>query len=240
MSQSIVIKSAKFGDEFSSTDVTQTLQDAYKSKGTISVDVDSSLIPVLARATGRGAVTLTAAERDAIKEEAANQCGAADQTCLEIKTQEMAQSKLKDKEASTINSANIVKGRRGTFEVIVNGKPQTIVVPEGQKFELGSLAPKPASKPIRLGELTSPWTSLFSSVWAVVGTSVLTFLYVTSIIITWMTYIKRGNRYLAIGMTIIAICIPLSGFGLSFLVPAASEAFKVTMAQSAVAEKLTE
>jgi hypothetical protein len=69
------------------------------------------------------------------------------------------------------------------------------------------------------------------------GSSILAFLYVTSIIITWMTYIKKGNRYLAIGMTIIAILIPMSGFGLAFLIPMGTEVIKVTAAQSAAVEK---
>jgi hypothetical protein len=232
MSQSIVIKSAKFGDEFTSTDVTQTFVDAYKANGAISVDVDSSLIPILARATGRGAVTLTAAERDAIKEEAANQCGSADQTCLEIKTQEMAQSKLKDKEASTINSANIVKGRRGTFEVIVNGKPQTIVVPEGQKFELGDLPSSPSAKPkpFRPEDISDPWKPFLTSFIGIFGTSIFTFLYATSIIITWMTYVKYGSKLFAIGLTAVAAIFPMSGYGLAFFGPAIAEYFRVDKA----------
>jgi len=237
MPPQIVIKSAKFGDEFSSTDVSKTIKDNIKPDGSISVDVDSSLIPFLARVTGRGLTELSTAERSEIAEKASNMCGAADQICIEIKTQELAQEKLKEREATTTNSANIVKGQRATIDYTLNGKPMTAIVPAGQKFELGALAGTPAGKPFRLSDVVNPWASLFSSFWVIFGSSILTFLYATSIIITWMTYVKKGSRYLAIGMTIIAIVIPLSGFGLSFFVPMGTEAVKVTSAQYAVAEK---
>ena len=158
MAQSIVIKSAKFGDEFSFTDVSKSLQDRLTSDGNVAVDVDSSLIPIAARASGVGSTTLTQDEIAEAKQTAADMCGSADQTCLEIKTQELAQTKLKEREAAGINSANIVKGRRLTTKYTVNGTPMTAVIPEGQKFELGTLAdPKSATNGFKPTDLTDPW-----------------------------------------------------------------------------------
>jgi hypothetical protein len=231
MPPAIVIKSAKFGDEFSFTDVTKTVKDNIKSDGSISLDVDSSLIPVAARATGRGAVALSTEEQAEIKQIAADMCGAADQTCLEIKTQQLADTKLKEKEASTVNSANIIKGQRATFDYTINGKPMTAIVPAGQKFELGALTEStPASQPFRVSDVASPWTAFFSSFIGIFGTSIFTFLYATSIIITWMTFVKYGSKLFAIGMTAVAAVFPMTGYGLAFFGPAIAEYFRVDKA----------
>ena len=66
-----------------------------------------------------------------------------------------------------------------------------------------------------------------SSVWGVVGMSVLAFLWATSIILTWMTFVRYGSKILAAGMTAIAIFIPYSGFGLAFFGPFIAEYFRV-------------
>ena len=232
MPPAIVIKSAKFGDEFSFTDVSQSLQDTLKSKGNIAVDVDSSLIPFAARASGVGTIKLTGDEESYIKQTAADMCGSADQTCIEIKTQELAQAELKKKEASNVNSANIVKGRRLTAEYTINGKPMTVVIPEGQKFELGELpgSATPKAKPFRPEDLTDPWKPFLTSFVGIFGTSIFTFLYATSIIITWMTYIKYGSKLFAIGLTGLAALFPMSGYGLAFFGPAIAEYFRVDKA----------
>jgi len=228
---SIVLKSAKFGDEFSFTDVSQSLQDKLTSDGTVSVDVDSSLIPLAARATGRGAIELKPDEQEEVKQTAADMCGAADQVCIEMKTQELAQAKLKEKEASGVNSANIVKGRRLTAEYTVNGKPMTAVIPEGQKFELGDLAdPKAATRGFKPKDLTDPWEPFLSSFVGVFGTSIFTFLYATSINVTRMTIIKYGSKLFAAGLTIVSAVFPMSGFGLAFFGPAIAEYFRVDKA----------
>jgi len=229
---SIVIKSAKFGDEFSFTDVSQSLQDALKTSGSVAVDVDSSLIPLAARATGRGAIILKTEEQEEIKQTAADMCGASDQTCIEIKTQELAQAKLKEKEASGVNAANIVKGRRLTAEYTVNGQPMTAVIPEGQKFELGSLAnPEAPKRSFKPSDITDPWAPLVSSFLGIFGTSIFTFLYASSIIITWMTFVKYGNKMVAAGLTIVSAVFPMSGFGLSFFSSFIAEYFRVDKLQ---------
>lgn len=211
----VVIQSATFGDEFSNTDVLKSLQDKLSASGSIDVDVDSSLIPILDKATGAGSQSLTDAEKAEVKGQAEQICGPSDQTCLEIKTQELAQAKLKEKATESVNAANIVKGRRLTVKYIdESGQERTAVVPEGQKFALGAAAkPDPG---FDYEAAMSPWKQFFTSVWGVIGTTLTTFLYASSIIITWMTFSEFGNRILTIAMTAVAVFIPLSGFGLSF------------------------
>lgn len=212
----VVIKSATFGDEFSNTNVLKTLQDKLAEAGSIKVPVDSSLIPVVTRTTGAGSVSLTTQEQADAKAQAAEICGPSDQTCLEIKTQELAQQKLKEKEQADISAANIVKGRRLTVTYTdETGKEQTAVIPEGQTFALGADAkPDPG---FDYEAATSPWRSFFSSIWGVVGTALTTFLYATSLIITWMTFSELGNTVAKVIAMLIAVFIPLSGFGVSFV-----------------------
>lgn len=211
----LVIKSAKFGDEFSNTDVSKSLQDKLADAGSIKVPVDSSLIPVVTRTTGSGTVSLSSQEQSDIKAQAAEICGPSDQTCLEIKTQELAQQTLKEKEQSDMVSATIVKGRRLTVTYTdETGKEQTAVIPEGQTFALGEDAkPDPG---FDYEAATGPWRQFFSSIWGVVGTAITTFLYATSLIITWMTFSEFGNKVVTILAMVVAVFIPLSGFGLSF------------------------
>lgn len=216
----VVVTSATFGDEFTRTDVLKSIQDKIAKDGAISIPVDSSILPIKAKALG-AETKLEPDEQEEIKETAAQMCGAADQVCLELKMQELAQQKLKDKAAQTVNSGNIVKGRRLTVTYTdASGKTQTAVIPEGQTFELGELKkaePGKADPNFDWEAATSPYRELFSSWWMILGTIILTFFYVTSIIITWMTYIKHNTRLMAAGMTAIAVFIPYSGFGLAFL-----------------------
>lgn len=221
----VVINSASFGDEFSSTDVLKSLQDKLKESGSIDVDVDSSLIPILERTTGGGTTSLSGPEQDEVKNKAAEICGPSDQTCIEIKTQELAQQKLKEKETSNVNAANIIKGRRLTVKYTdETGQERTAVIPEGQKFALGAAAK--ADPGFDYEAATSPWKQVFSSVWGIIGTTLTTFLYVSSILITWITYTEYGNRALQIVVTVISALIPLSGFGLSFFGPMLAEYFR--------------
>lgn len=208
----VVIKSATFGDEYSNTNVLKTLQDKLSSSGGIDVTVDSSLIPFVSTSD---TVSLAGPEKEDIKNQAAQICGPNDQTCLEIKSQELARQKLKEKETETVNAASIVKGRRLTVNYTDETGDHTVVVPEGQTFALGAAAkPDPG---FDYEAAASPWKKMVSSVWGIIGTALTTFLYATSIIITWMTFSEFGNRVLTIGMTAVSVFIPLSGFGLSFL-----------------------
>lgn len=219
----VSIQSATFGDEFSSTNVLKSLQDKLAGGGAIDMTVDSSIIPLLDRATGVGATELSGPERQDVKALAEDVCGPSDQTCLDIKTQEFAEKKMKEKAEAGINSANIVKGRRLTVTYTdANGQTRTAKIPEGQKFALGEKAGKPDPS-FDYEAAMSPWKGMAASIWAVIGTAVVTFLYVSSIVITLVTYTEYGRRYLTIAMTALSAVLPLSGFGLSFFAPAIAE-----------------
>jgi hypothetical protein len=232
----VSIQSATFGDEFSSTNVLKSLQDQLASGGAIDMTVDSSIIPLIDRASGVGATELTGPERKDVKALAEDVCGPSDQTCLDIKTQEFADKKLKEKAESGINSANIVKGRRLTVTYTdASGQTRTAKIPEGQKFALGEKAGKP-DPTFDYEAAMSPWKQMAGSIWAVIGTALMTFLYVSSIVITLSTYTEYGIRYLTIAMTALSAFIPLSGFGLSFFAPAIAEFVRANGIVSAKAQ----
>ena len=219
----VSIQSATFGDDFSSTNVLKSLQDTLASGGAIDMTVDSSIIPLIDRASGVGTTELSGPERKEVQALAEDVCGPSDQTCLDIKIQEFADKKTKEKESANINSANIVKGRRLTVTYTdASGQTRTAKIPEGQKFALGEKAGAPDPS-FDYEAAMSPWKNLAASIWAVIGTALLTFLYVSSIVITLTTFTEYGMRYVTIAMTAISAFIPLSGFGLSFFAPAIAE-----------------
>lgn len=216
----VVVRSATYGNEFTSTDVLKTIQDKLAKDGGVSIPVDSSILPIKAKALGADNKLLPD-EQEEIKELAANMCGAADQVCLEKKMQELAQQKLKEKEAQSVSSTTVIKGDRLTVEFEdEKGVTQRAVIPAGQMFELGDLKkddPGKADPAFDYEAAMSPYRELFSSWWMILGTMALTFFYASSIIITWSTYAKRNSKLLAAGVTAIAVFIPYSGFLLSLL-----------------------
>lgn len=224
----VVITRATFGDEFSSTDVLKSIRDRFKD-GSIDLYVDSSIIPFVDKVSGVQTVQLSNEEKADIKEAVAEMCGPNDQVCMQVKTQEQVAQKLKEKEVAKASSTTeVIKGRRLTVEyTLPSGEKRTAVVPEGQQFQLGDLGKK---YPDRLGPIdTKPslGEQLYGSLSGTFKTAIFTFLYASSIIITWMTYIKYGSKLLAGGMVAIAALIPLSGFGLSFFGALAAEYFRV-------------
>lgn len=228
----VKITKATFGDEFDSTDVLGSLSSKQTKEGDIDVRVDSSLIPVVDRLSGAQTTTLSNDDKQEIKDTVAQMCGPNDQVCMEVRTQELAQAKLKQKEAvKTSSTAEVIKGRRLTVEYVdANGTKRTAVIPEGQQFQTGGLGKEPAGS-TAIETKPSIASQIFSSWWGLLGTTLLTFAYAGSIIVTWMTFVKYGSKVFAAGMVAIAVIIPYSGFALSFLGPFIVEYFRIDKIQ---------
>jgi len=222
----VKILSATFGDDFGSTNVLKTLSDRVKDDE-IDIYVDSSIIPIVDRATGANSTNLTPDEKREMQNAAEDICGPTDQVCLEVKKEELLAQALKTKEATkTASTAEIIKGRKLKVKYqTASGDIRTAVVPEGQQFQVSDLGKPVKQEPVETQ--TPEWMQIASSVWGVVGMSVLAFLWATSIILTWMTFVRYGSKILAAGMTAIAIFIPYSGFGLAFFGPFIAEYFRV-------------
>ena len=221
--------SAKFGDEYDYTDITESLGKKFK-EGAVDVYVDSKLIPFVDKATNVKKVKLEDDEKQEINDTVAEMCGPNDQTCMEVKREELTKAKLAEKEAAkTSSTAQVIKGRRLTVKYRDDsGQEKTMVVPEGQQFQLGNLGKGKPDGPKEPQELIPPaWKQIFESWWGILGSAVLAFLYVSSIIITWMTFVKYGSKMVAGGMVAISVFIPYSGFALSFFGPFIAEYFRV-------------
>lgn len=221
----VKILSAKFGDDFGSTDVMQSLSNKVQD-GAIDVYVDSSIIPIVDKAAGAKTTQLSADEITEVRDTAVQMCGPSDQTCLEIKRQEIADAKLKQKEAEkTMSTAEVIKGRRLTVTYQdASGARRTAVVPEGQQFQVGKLGTESTPAPIETVE--PAWKQILSSGWGIVGMFIAAFLYTASVVMTWMTFNAYSSKIIAGSMTAIAVFIPYSGFGLSFFGPFIAEYFR--------------
>ena len=122
----VTIESAYLGDERSRINVLSSLRNKASSDGTISVPVDSRLIPILQVG---GEISLTKDEIREAKEKAVEACGGPnDSTCLEQKQTELQRQRLEEKEQESQSKANIAKGRRLTVTVVENGKKKTFEV----------------------------------------------------------------------------------------------------------------
>jgi hypothetical protein len=222
----VKILKATFGDEFGNTNVMKSLSDKVKD-GEIDVYVDSSIIPIVDRATGVGSTRLTPQEEEEITSAAEDICGPSDQVCLEVKKDELLEAAIKKKAATkTASTAEIIKGRRlkVTYQT-ESGETRTAVIPEGQQFRVGKLGETSKDMPV---ETKIPaWKQLLDSGWTIAGLFVATFFWAASIILTWMTFVRYDSKILAAGMTAIAVLIPYSGFGLSFFGPFIAEYFRV-------------
>ena len=206
----VTIQNATFGDERSNTDVTATLAELIKSKGTISVPVNSSLVPVFGAGTS---AKLTDQEVRDAQSKAEEVCGGtADQVCLELKRQEFQAQRLQEKRMEDNRVENIIKGRRLRVTYIdENKKLQIAEIPEGQTFKLGT--PK-TTPPFKLDTPSFSFslggTALSIVKWTTVA--IATFFYAFSILITYRSFIEAGYKVLTYVATAVAVLIPYSGY----------------------------
>lgn len=207
---SIKILNASFGDERSSTDVTANLAEMIRSKGSIDVPVNSSLVPVF----GKGAkVELEPAEQKEAKEKAVDTCGTANNdVCVKLKTQEFEQMRLQEKMKETQSVGNLIKGRRLVVKYTdEKGKEQMMEIPEGQNFKLGNPAPSPID--VDISKFKSiKGADIITGIFKYLGIAFGVFVYAFSILITWRSFALADYRILKYAATAGAVLIPYSGF----------------------------
>lgn len=213
----VVIVSAEFGDERSSTNVLSSLVSRFKKDGKIDMPVDSSLIPLVV--TNGDSVTLTDQEVKDAKDKAVSACGGAnDNICIERKSQEFQKNRMDEKKHEIENSAgNIIKGRRlrVTYKD-ENDKTQTVEVPEGQYFKLGKDAITENQKPFSLTDTKVSIGGAFVEVWKIILIIFGTFVYAFGILITWRSFNEEGYTWQKYAATAASILIPYSGYAIVF------------------------
>ena len=219
----VKVVSAYFGDEISARDITKQLNER-AAGGSINVVADSSLLPMF---EATEVISLSSNDIADIRDQAVKDCGTeSDVQCVEARIATNSRTRIQEKQREAQSTANQVKGRRLTVVVDDNGKRRTLIVPDGQKFELkGVEAPKSApSKPWDFSAANIAWKTLttgmsaFGYVWLFLGA----FLYIFQIVAvaaTLQTLESLGPfkiKYYA-GLAS-SILIPYSGFLIMFAI----------------------
>jgi len=208
---SITIKSATWGDEKSTTDITNSMIEKAKG-GYLDLVADNSLVPAIDLLSGSKTVAISDSEKTQINEDAVKLCGgnAQDQKCINFQKNQLESSMLQKKVAESQSSANIVTGRRLTLTFIDDkGAEKTVAIPDGQKVKFGE---KPAVAPFKMPETFSGGTwQILTQIAKIVFTIVMTLLWVFSIVAPYRLFVLQNKLILAYVLTGLAILIPYSG-----------------------------
>jgi hypothetical protein len=203
---SIVINSAMWGDEQSSTDITKSIQDK-ASGGYLDTVANNSLVPYVDIFGANTAVTLSDSDKADIALQAAKACGgASDEKCMTFQKNQLETVMLQKKISEQQSSANVVTGRRltVTYTDRATGLQRTVAIPDGQPAQLGK--PPVVSLPT-MPTLSGSLMSGLSIFGYVIGIA----LYVFSIAIAWRVMMLGGHNRTAYALTLLAIIIPYSG-----------------------------
>lgn len=201
------IVDARLGDEKSFQNITKSLQQRLEREGKIDTVVDSSLLPMF---EVNPTISLTSQEDGEIKRKAQEQCdGGADAECMTFTTNNLRQSKLKEKEQQQRSDAFLVKGRRLYVKVRDARGVREFVIPEGQRVQLGGeggprITPLPNQTTININTTGEVIKTLLIIVGA--------FTYVYSVVATYRTFIQAGFVYVGYAATAASVLMPFSGF----------------------------
>ena len=175
---------------------------------------------------------MTPKEQKAIHDQAVKACGSPnDQACIRKTRRELEESALKEKQQAATQASLEIAGNYLTVECKDDtGRTRTIKVPDGQEFNMavcdGDL-PQSRTAPLDLKSVTGFFPTLYNGLWDASKNSVKTFAYISSILITWMTFRTSGSRFLAYGLTALSAVIPYSGFVLVIVGKALPELYRV-------------
>lgn len=127
------IDSAYFGDDTATRNITESLRKKVSGRK-LDVTANSELIPAFEAAPE---TKLETEDEKKIREDAVRTCGEANQQCIESTKTRLRQEKLQEKERINMSTANTVKGRRLTVNIVdKDGKRKTLIVPDGQTLTL--------------------------------------------------------------------------------------------------------
>jgi hypothetical protein len=201
------IEAAFWGDENSTKNVTNVLKDKIEGNKVVVNSVDDKLIPAFTVAP-KG--ELTGKDVEEIRSKAEQACGGpgADQNCIKLRTSDFTQQALQEKAEGDIANTPVLKGKRLTVRLRdQNGKMIERVVPENGKLEIDGLAP------------TGPKEGIFSmkflteNLLTFLGVFIGMFVWVFSVVATYTLFSRNGwGRWAAIGLAVVAMIVPGSGF----------------------------
>lgn len=213
------ITSVMIGDERAQRDITSSFVKDHIRGGNVDVVSNSALIPMFETTP---ITRLTDQDEKDVRDKATEACGgnASDNRCMDSNTQTLRQSRLAEKQREAQSTVNQIKGRRLTVSYQdKDGEAHTIVVPDGQKFTLDGIKQDPKIAPagaklpeVNLSSMLPAPSAVLFQIGGIVGTILMTFLYVFSIAATYKTLATDYSRTLAIGGTTVAVFFPYSGF----------------------------
>lgn len=207
----VTVKSATYGDENNTTDVTKVMTGKLTS-GKADFSVDDSIVPMLVTSE---TVELTDEERADAKDQATKECGNANDTqCIRATTNRISQALLEEKIENQKRAGNVTGARLTVTVVDKRGREKTIIVPKGQKFIYGQpVNPKVKEKSGFNGLAVLKYVfATFSTFFSVIFGVILVIAWAFSIGATWRAFIQQGYKKPAYVATAIAILVPLSGF----------------------------
>jgi hypothetical protein len=213
------ITSVMIGDERAQRDITSSFVKDHIRDGNVDVVSNSALIPMFETTP---ITKLSDQDDKEVDDNALKACGgnAGDQRCIESNKQTLRQARLAEKQREAQSTVNQIKGRRLTVSYQdEDGETRTVVVPDGQKFTLNGIKQDPKIAPADAqlpevdlaGMLPAP-SAIMLQIGGIVGTILMTFLYVFSIAATYKTLVSDYSRTLAIGGTTVAVFFPYSGY----------------------------
>ena len=129
------IKQAVYGDEESSTDITDSLVKMFNKNNKF---IDIQVGPQLLETKEKGAkATLSQKEQEEIRKQAQESCGnALDADCMKNREESLRATKLAEKAQE--EASQTIVGERLTVTVIDNkGKEKQLVIPKDNTFKFG-------------------------------------------------------------------------------------------------------
>ncbi len=177
------IKQATYGDEKTSTDVTDVLVNMYK-KGNQSINVvaGSSLLNTKEAGTK---VELNGEEKETIRKQALESCGnALDDACMKTTQQSLTASKLEEKAQKEAQKP--IVGERLTVTVVdARGKEKKLVVPKDKEFKFGR---QPNPQAARTKQMYDKFVDYFTVGWfgGLVGRVLFYFIWVFGTAVPWV------------------------------------------------------
>jgi len=206
----VFIDSAFLGDEQGMRNVTKVLGDKIMGSS-INVPVDDKLIPPFEVVNK---TDLSKPEEKKIRLAAEKLCGGPDQACMEVKIADLRQQALIAKSTLANSSANVVKGRRLTVNLLDdNGERKRMVIPDGHRFELEGLSPLDPRKP---GEVLPSLDFFKKQTIEFATVAAVTFFWVFGVVATYAIFARMGWGYIAWLLAFIAFIIPGSGYVMIF------------------------
>lgn len=176
------IKQAVYGDEESSTDITDSLVKMFKKNKYLDIQVGPGLLETKEKGT---TATLSRSEQEEIRKQAQESCGnGLDDACMKSRQDSLRASKLAEKAQQ--EATQTIVGERLTVTVVdPKGKEKQLVIPKDNAFKFGK-APTDES------EVGKTWDAIknaitFTTLGEIGGTMLVAFIWAFGTAFAWVS-----------------------------------------------------